>query len=801
MSNAIDFIGSYLNKVLWKFSGTKQELKGKVDPNSSPNKEIVPLIHKVGAEGTVLLKNENNILPIQKGSKIAIFGRCQIDTFYTGYGSGGDVIAYYNKNILDAFYSDERIKINRALANYYREFCLENKVYVKGWGNWPYNYEEMPLNNTIVRNASKESEIAIVVIGRASGEDRDNKLIKGSYYLSLQEEKMLELVTANFDKVVVVLNTGNLIDFSNLNKYRISGLVLAYEGGMESGEIIKKIILGDLAPTGRLPFTIANNYHDYPSSATFGHRYRTYYSEDIYVGYRYFETFRSKEVLYPFGYGLGYSSFLVTNYQVNRKDKEIKITAKIKNIGKHLDQNVLEIYLTKPGIEIDEPKYILVGYIKTKDLKPNEEENIEVIFNLNDFKSFANTGRLKNNYIIEKGEYKVFAGNNVQDLRMIFSFVLSEDYLEETKPICPLNHTLECLYNKKGEIGLKAFTKKHLNLKKDVLNNLPQEYPLKEYKDVKFSDVINGKISLKDFVSQLSLEEMEALSRGDNTLNSPLGAKGNAGVYGGTIESLRNKGVPPITTCDGPSGIRVGKASTLLPIGLLLSSTWNENLLNELFKEIGKEMLAREVDVLLAPGLNIIRNPLCGRNFEYYSEDPYLSSKIASGVVDGLQSQGVGVAIKHFACNNQEFNRIFNDSIISERALREIYLRNFAEVIKKSNPFSIMTSYNKINGVYAHYNYYLVNDYLRRECNYKGLVMTDWWMRDARDPDFKKVYRQAYRVRSGVNLLMPGAKMFGKKGNDGTLLKSLGKKNGITLGEIENNTEIILSSIIRLKKK
>ncbi len=310
-----------------------------------------------------------------------------------------------------------------------------------------------------------------------------------------------------------------------------------------------------------------------------------------------------------------------------------------------------------------------------------------------------------------------------------------------------------------------------------------------------------GRIDLDTFVSQLDLTELEAISRGAYIMGHPLGAKGNAGIFGGVTESLRAKGVPPVTTTDGPSGIRLYDSCSLLPIGNLLACSFDLELVQTLYAAVAGEMKQRGSDVLLAPGMNIHRNVLCGRNFEYFSEDPYLTGRMAAAVVKGVQSRGLSACPKHFACNNQETNRNRTDSVLSERALREIYLKGFEICIKQAKPKVLMTSYNKINGVWGHYHYDLVTTILRGEWDYAGLVITDWWMQYAPSPEFPKVTGNAYRVRAGVDVLMPGARSFTDKRRkpDGTLLATYGKPGGITLGEMQQAARHVLRCVLELK--
>lgn len=298
---------------------------------------------------------------------------------------------------------------------------------------------------------------------------------------------------------------------------------------------------------------------------------------------------------------------------------------------------------------------------------------------------------------------------------------------------------------------------------------------------------------------RLSLDELEAISRGDYKMNSELGAKGNAGAIGGVLQSLRDKGVPAVITTDGPSGIRLLKYCSLIPIGTALASSFDPELVTEVYSALAGEMKEKGSDILLAPGLNIHRSPLCGRNFEYYSEDPLLTGLMAAAAVKGIQSGGLSACPKHFACNNQEVNRTHNDSRLSERALREIYLKGFEICVKTAKPKCIMTSYNKINGVWGHYNYDLCERILRGEWGFEGMVMTDWWMRSSKSPEFPNIRDNAYRVRAGVDVLMPGATKRGRKKPDGSLLETYGKTDGMTSAEMQRTAKRVLNLCMDIK--
>ncbi len=358
----------------------------------------------------------------------------------------------------------------------------------------------------------------------------------------------------------------------------------------------------------------------------------------------------------------------------------------------------------------------------------------------------------------------------------------------------------ERLVNSDGATAYEAVPARTVSLKEKILRNLPEEIPYTGNKGFKLSDVTSGKISVSDFIAQLDNDELEAISRGDYTMDSSLGAKGNAGAIGGVTQSLRDKGIPPVITTDGPSGIRLKACCSLLPVGTALACTWNTALVERLYSALGAEMREKGSDILLGPGMNIHRSPLCGRNFEYFSEDPLITGKTASAFVRGVQDSGLSACPKHFACNNQETNRNYNDSRVSERALREIYLKGFEICVKEAAPKNLMTSYNKINGVWGHYNYELCTDILRNEWGYDGCVMTDWWMRSSKSPEFPRLCDNAYRVRAQVDVLMPGGKRTGKRKPDGTLLASLGKDGGITRAELQRTAKNVLKMVISVKK-
>ncbi|MBE6801466.1 MAG: beta-glucosidase [Ruminococcaceae bacterium] len=793
-------IGKVVNKL------GQNEAMANDDMSKDVTEGMPELLREAAAEGTVLLRNDG-ILPLKDTDVISVFGRVQNDYIYVGYGSGGDVIKPYTVNLMEGL-RNNGVKVNEELATIYRKWCSENAPDHGFWGHWPHYYEEMPIDTKTIKTASQKTGIAVVVIGRAAGEDRENTLTKGSYYLTDDEKSLISRVSENFNKTVIILDIGGIIDMS-WEKEILKGdsaILIPWQGGMESGNAVAEVLSGKREPSGRLTDTIAKSYEDYPSAENFGNREYNNYTEDVYVGYRYFETFNKDAVLYPFGFGLGYANFERNLISVQIKNDIIALKISTKNTSDYSGKDVLQIYIEAPQGKLGKPSRVLCAYEKTRILNCSEEQEFEINIPFYTFASYDDSGKTpyKSSYIIEKGIYNVYLGGDVRRAKKVYSFEINENIVLETlKEVAAPKESFDRLIPKENignfEKSYEKVPTSTDNLKEIILSELPENFGTSKKRNIKLSDVKNGNETLNNFIAQLTPDELEAISRGAYIMNSPLGAKGNAGVMGGVLPSLRELGIDPVTTTDGPSGIRLLACCSLLPSGTSIASMWNKNLAYRLYQKVGGEMKAKGSDILLAPGMNIHRSPLCGRNFEYYSEDPLLTGKTAAAVVSGLQSEGVAACPKHFACNNQETNRNKNDSRLSERALREIYLKGFEICVKDAKPLTIMTSYNKINGVWAHYHYDLCTRILRQEWKYDGLVMTDWWMQYTTSPEFPALKDNAYRVRAGVDVLMPGGKRTGKKKPDGTLLKTYKKENGITLGEMQRTAKNVLNLVMKVK--
>ncbi|MFD2840501.1 glycoside hydrolase family 3 N-terminal domain-containing protein [Populibacterium corticicola] len=781
------------------------------DPTLDP--ELASLARQAAAEGIVLLRNERETLPLGLQS-VAVFGRVQYDWFTVGYGSGGDVKVPYVWNLI-AGLRDAGIAVDGELAGVYQEWCAQNRPSHSGtWGTWPHHFPEMPLEDGVVKAAALRTDIALIVIGRAAGEARESLREPGSFLLTDDERHLLDQVTTSFERTVVVIDAGNVMDLSWLSDYgeRISAVLYAWQGGMEGARAVAGVLAGELMPSGKLTDTIAFSYEDYPSSANFGDPDVSHYAEDVFVGYRYFETFAPERVQFGFGFGLGYTTFALEIEKTVIDSDTLIAVVNVSNTGtQHSGKEVVQIYVGAPDGALSQPARRLAAYAKTPELAPGEKARVEMSFALTDFASFDDSGVTghRSAYVLEPGTYPVFLGTDVRSAVEITAFEVSElrivQKLRETAAVKAETPFDRMVLARDAEgravVAWEPAPTASVARAERVRAGLPEEVSPTGDQGIVLDDVAAGRATLDSFIAQLSDVELAAIAHGDITMHSPLGVPGNAGVLGGVTESLRAKGVRPVTTTDGPSGIRIGAYASLLPSGTALASSWNTSLVEELAALHGQEMVHKGSDVLLSPGMNLHRDPLCGRNFEYFSEDPLVTGRTGAAVVRGVQSAGVSACPKHFAVNNQETNRTRHDARVSERALRELYLRGFEICVREANPKTIMTSYNKVNGVWAHYHYDLVTSLLREEWGYEGCVITDWWMEDDVDPDFPALTNNAFRVRAQVDVLMPG----GVKTESGpqdyaddTILTSLQQAEGLTRGELQRGARNVLGLVLAL---
>lgn len=715
-------------------------------------KEYEKLAAEAAAEGIVLLKNEESVLPFMPGEKTAVFGRNQIEYYRSGTGSGGSVKVAYSTNLLDGLRRHKDILIDEELAAVYKAWIEENP-FDNGGGGWaaePWYQKDMPLTEELVKKAREKSDKAIYVIGRTAGEDKDNREEEGSYLLTKQEKENLKTITKIFEKVIVVLNVSNIIDMSFLKEEgagHIKALLYAWQGGMEGGNATADVLAGKVTPSGKLTDTVAEKYSQYPSAANYGGEDYNFYQEDIYVGYRYFETFHPEAVLYEFGYGLSYTEFSIQTQKAETADteggEEIRLTVKVKNEGTvYSGKEVIQVYAEAPQGKLGRPVRELVAFAKTKELAPGEDTILRISFPVSAMAAYDDGGVTGNKscFVLEKGDYRIYVGNSVRNAEM--TTIGGEDSYQigETKVVKKAEEAMAPVRDftrmkprkrKEGgtyEIQYEKVPTRSINIEQRILERLPKELPITGNKNYRLQQAAAGEITMEEFVAQFTKEELAAIVRGEG-MGHPDVTQGTASAFGGVSDKLKEYGLPLACAADGPSGIRMenGNHARQVPIGTLLAATWNTKLIKELYTFVGKEITENKIDTLLGPGMNIHRDPLNGRNFEYYSEDPLLTGAMATASSSGIHAGGGHATIKHFVCNNQEKRRSFADSVVSERALREIYLKGYEMAVKDGNALSVMTTYNPVNGYYNASNYDLNTTILRKEWGYTGIVMTDWW--------------------------------------------------------------------------
>ncbi len=769
---------------------------------AGPLPEVAKVSRKIAAEGCVLLENNNAVLPIKADTKVAVFGRMQKHYIKCGSGSGGLVNAPYITNIFDALAADGSIIIDEELALAYDNFVKENPYDSgKGWGTEPWSQTEMPLDDDTIEKISKRNDMALVVITRVSGEERDNVDEKGSFRLSESEESMLETVSKHFSKVAVVLNVGNIINMNWVKRYNIDAVLYVWQGGMEGGNAAADVLLGRVTPSGKLPDTIAGCADDYPSNANFGDAVSNKYCEDIYVGYRYFETVAPEKVLYPFGFGLSYTTFSVDVDKVDDFGGKINLSVTVKNTGSAEGREVVQVYYGAPQGKLGKPAKQLACFAKTKTLAPNEAQTLELSFDIDSMASYDDSSATGNaySYVLEAGDYDIYVGTDVRSSRKVFTYSIDEtvvtQQLEQAlAPIEPFERMRPVCVNGKLEMHTEAVPQRAFDIFERMEKNLPDEIAYTGNKGYILNDVKTGKCTMEEFIAQLDDNDLAALARGEGMCSPRVTGTGSA--FGGVTLPLLNFGIPAVCTSDGPSGLRMpGKVeASLMPNGTLLAATWDYDLVYELFTYEGIEMYAHKVETLLGPGINIHRNPLNGRNFEYHSEDPLLAGKIAAAQCAALLQCDVTATIKHFCCNSQEFHRSDSDSVVSERALREIYLKPFEIAVKEGGATSIMTAYNKINGVHTACSYDLNTTILRKEWGYTGFVMTDWWTNTNSERTIgaapNKIDRAAM-VRAQNDVYMVVGNGTASQSTIDNIMKSL-ESGELTRAELQRNAANIL---------
>lgn len=716
---------------------------------------------RAACEGMVLLENRRSTLPLKPIARVAIFGTGQID-YVTGGGGSGAVYTSYRHNIYDGFKIKEKqgaVAVFDEVSVFYQKE-VERQYRENGWApsrhkalhdNYLGMTTEPQIPAELLKKAAAYADTAILVIKRFSGEGWDRKSGKGDFYLTDAEQQMIDDVTAVFARVVLVLNVGGIIDSSFFkNNERIGAVLLAWQSGQEGGLAVADVVCGDVNPSGKLADTFVKSFDDYPSSYNF-HESEDYvnYTDDIYVGYRYFETLpgMKEKVCYPFGYGLSYTTFSITGVTAALCGEEIQVQATVTNTGDTAGKEVVQVYSSAPQGRLGKPTRELRGFKKTRLLQPGERQTLRIAFAVSALASFDDLGKIqKSAFVLEQGEYTFHVGNCVRS-----TAVCDYVYRVEQDTV-----TLQC-----SQLAAPSALKERLTAD-GTMEPLPSVPPFVNTRHAEkpqaqapaekanLIKVFEREITLDAFMAQLSLEELIGL----------IGGKTSRSVTNtGCMAGLEDYGVPFVPVADGPSGVRIeveGVYATAWPIPTAMACTWNEELIEEIGRLGAMELRENNMGVWLTPGMNIHRNALCGRNFEYFSEDPLLTGKIAAAEIRGIQSQGVGASAKHFACNNKETNRTASDSHVSERALREIYLKGFEIAVREAAPLTVMTGYNKLNGLYCSENYQLISGILRGEWGFKGMITSDWGNAASQDReimagnDIRMWYNQPEAIRDAL---------------------------------------------------
>ncbi len=788
------------------------------------------------AECTVLLKHDG-AFPLEKPCDIACFGNGVRNTVKGGTGSG-EVNSRYFINIEEGLVRAGFRITNPQWPGLFEPYKArareEFRKAVKARAKAEKTNVIIASMGAVMKEPEYDIELdlsaqaAIYVLSRISGEGNDRTDTKGDFQLTDSETRDILALNEHYDRFMLVINAGGPMDLTPVLSVR--NILVLSQLGVETGHALADILLGKQNPSGKLTTSWAA-YKDYCDFTEFGEKDDTRYKEGIYVGYRYFDA-ANKKAQFPFGYGLSYTEFETSVKKIKLIKGLFVLDVIVRNIGNLFGKEVVQIYLSAPEGRLDKEVKSLVAFKKSRCLKPGQQDELVISFNITDFASYDSDIE---SYVLEKGRYVLLMGRNSEDVKPIGLYELDEDFIVKKVRNIFGKPDFEDYRNTRTAVfdttGLKA-----------------EKIDLSEYETKTVSYDYEGEI--RDDLRELSDEELAYLNVGAfDPKGGILSIIGNAsqnvpGAAGESTSVLKHKGVNNLIMADGPAGLRLAKEyiedskgkhaigsvipegildvmpkivkwlmtrkpkvkkgsklfeqfTTALPIETAIAQSWNTDFAKLCGDIVGKEMEIFKVQLWLAPALNIHRNVLCGRNFEYLSEDPLLSGKFAAAITNGVQShKGCGVTLKHFACNNQETNRYANNSQVSERAIREIYLKGFGICIKEANPAAVMTSYNLLNGTHTSESYALTTDYLRSEAGFNGLVMTDWVIGGgllSKDPKYPAP-DAAKEAAAGGSLFMPGSK------NDYEQIIA-GLANGtVTREQLMINSTWLLKVIDKLKK-
>lgn len=782
---------------------TKAKYSGEVNEREKRNLKVA---YQAACESIVLLKNDN-VLPFAS-KKVALYGSGASKTVKGGTGSG-EVNERHSVTILEGMENRGFEIASRTWIEEYEEAYQQQKLEfaaaqkaalkkmkIKSMMDLMFASFQPPVGRAITEQDVKESDTdkCVYVLSRQAGEGADRKTEKGSYFITEEERACIESCVTNYKNFVLVINSGSSLDMSFVDEIPGIGAILYISQlGTEGGNAVADVISGEVTPSGKLTDTWAKTYSDIPFSDEYsylnGNLDDEYYKEGIYVGYRYFDSFHV-EPCYPFGYGKSYTDFSIFASDIKVEGTKVTVTVKVTNRGDtYSGKEVAQLYMSAPTGKLDKEYQSLVAFGKTRELAPGESDNLALTFDMAEVASYDES---RASYILEAGDYILRLGNSSRSTVPVAVVTLEKEVVVSTHcNICPVKAPFEELKAAAGD--REEINPGILRITMDVDTFTTAKYAYEAPKICEDERVWK-------FINTLSLKEMVdivvgiGMFGGERRFNLP-------GSVGNTTSKFWDRGLANVALCDGPAGLRIQKRSTVdkkgnvkavdmamsiydllpgiirrfmvgnpdkepviyqyttaFPVAAALAQTWNRQILHEVGKAVYDEMKEYGCTYWLAPAINIHRNPLCGRNFEYFSEDPFLTGEMATAIIKGVQQEeGFYVTVKHFACNNQEDNRTGVSSNVSERALREIYLRGFENTVRKGHAKSIMTSYNKVNGVYAPNSDDLCAKVLRNEWGFDGVVMTDWFSTNKGQAD------SALAMKVGNDLIMPGGKYYKKE--------------------------------------
>lgn len=805
------------------------------DKVTEREKENRRLAYEAAAEGIVLLKNDNQVLPL-KEKKIALYGAGAVMTIKGGTGSG-EVNERYSVSILEGLKNAGfEITTEKWLEDYQREYDQEWERYKKKRKstsifkmadviNIMSNPMMFPYGRLITEaDAAKgDCRTAIYVVARQAGEGSDKKIQRGEFDLSQTEIQNLRFLSQHYTNTVLIINSGSQMNLKVLDEVNISAVLYFCQQGMEGGNALADILAGKISPSGKLVDTWVKDYYDIPFANEYsylsGDTSQEYYKEGIFVGYRYFDTFHV-EPRFHFGEGMSYTSFCTSVQKVDYQKKKVTAAVRGENTGSCAGKEVVQLYVRLPEGELEKENKRLASFAKTRLLSPGECEILTLQFDLFNLTSYDED---KAAYVIEAGEYVLEIGTAIHRTKPTAVLHLKNTaVLRRTKNLCKSKIKISELKRPAVSHTSKAEVP-YIEIDADTIETEEIRYGKPaQYHDSETDRIMNG----------LKIKDMAEICVGAG-INGMFNGKGIAcpGAIGRTTDKFYKKGLPNVNLSDGPAGLRLLKISsitpkgkvkmkdyimsiiefmpsfmlrgitvnekkdqllyqftTAFPVGTALAQSWNTELLEKIGYGVSREMEEYYVTYWLAPALNIHRNPLCGRNFEYFSEDPLLSGKMAAALTRGVQKiPGNYVTIKHFAANNQEDNRNHSNSNVDERALREIYLSGFEIAVKEGRPKSVMSSYNKLNGIYTANSYELLTGILRNEWGFDGVVMSDWYSTG------KDQAQDETAIAAGNDLIMPG--MGADKKN---IVKAV-KKGTLSESDLRTATANIIRQILGSK--